>query len=695
MYLTQEVYKRIEEYLQKRAVKDSQFPSTNYLDKEDNIPILQDGKNKLMFINDFVEQVMLLEPVDILNITTLTKNYSLSLKEAIDNIPANKRKAGLIITFYSKEKDWLTYQFIGKDTDQWEVIGNWRSIKDYIDNIEVKIQNIINNLAISVDSRFNNINEGIDSLVSSLEDMYNNIQDLQDFTSLLGSSNGIAPLDENSKVPSSFLPSYVDDVLEYYSKEQFPTVGEGGKIYVSIDENKSYRWSGSTYIELSKSLSLGDTESTAFSGAKGKANTEDIKEIKTKMTLVDKYISNIIKDMGGKIPYKVISLDNVLTNFVRVPSKYAFAYEAWDYLGSVISNSTEIQPNCLYIFTYNPNVYGQSFAYKDIGTFYFYTIFSATEGPDGEYYQPEDVKMQYDNMELTLSWRQEEDSFIPILHALYVGDIQKDIYIFDDMTNYDEATSTRTCELNMVGSPFYKRPMICTIHYKNEVFHYSSFIEDIKGEYWFYGNKYKARITYTIDEEASEDALVPYTMKITIADNENYISKDTIKSYSGIPILTKEEFKELEELGGNHEYREGSLIGVKEEIHNALVGTIIKCYYYYWNRSAWTKVNYLTDSEYDEVKNIRVVNLGDLVPVGETGNHIYRSASIYSSTATFIFKYKEDSFLYVFDINDNVSYLNGNTYKLKIVPIAVSGSPITGGQASSYIEVTVYNRDSE
>lgn len=55
----------------------------------------------------------------------------------------------------------------------------------------------------------------------------------------------------NGKVPSSQLPSYVDDVLEYASRSAFPATGETGKIYVALDTNKTYRWSGSEYVEIS------------------------------------------------------------------------------------------------------------------------------------------------------------------------------------------------------------------------------------------------------------------------------------------------------------------------------------------------------------------------------------------------------------------------------------------------------------
>lgn len=69
-------------------------------------------------------------------------------------------------------------------------------------------------------------------------------------TSLLGVANGVATLDSGGKVPTSQLPAYVDDVLEYANLASFPATGETGKIYVAIDTNRTYRWSGSTYIYI-------------------------------------------------------------------------------------------------------------------------------------------------------------------------------------------------------------------------------------------------------------------------------------------------------------------------------------------------------------------------------------------------------------------------------------------------------------
>ena len=89
-------------------------------------------------------------------------------------------------------------------------------------------------------------------------------------TSQKGAANGVAELGNDGKVPSAQLPSYVDDVLEYASLSAFPATGETGKIYVALDTNKTYRWSGSAYVEISPSLALGTTSSTAYYGDKGK-----------------------------------------------------------------------------------------------------------------------------------------------------------------------------------------------------------------------------------------------------------------------------------------------------------------------------------------------------------------------------------------------------------------------------------------
>lgn len=94
-----------------------------------------------------------------------------------------------------------------------------------------------------------------------------------------GAVNGVAELNEAGKVPSSQLPSYIDDVVEgYYYNNKFyeeaahttEITAEKGKIYVDLSTEKTYRYSGSLYIEVSPSLELGETQFTAYRGDRGK-----------------------------------------------------------------------------------------------------------------------------------------------------------------------------------------------------------------------------------------------------------------------------------------------------------------------------------------------------------------------------------------------------------------------------------------
>lgn len=71
-------------------------------------------------------------------------------------------------------------------------------------------------------------------------------------TAQKGVANGVATLDSSGLVPSAQLPSYVDDVLEFFTLAAMPRPGEAGKIYVALNDNRQYRWpqGGSDYVEL-------------------------------------------------------------------------------------------------------------------------------------------------------------------------------------------------------------------------------------------------------------------------------------------------------------------------------------------------------------------------------------------------------------------------------------------------------------
>ena len=68
-----------------------------------------------------------------------------------------------------------------------------------------------------------------------------------------GIANGYAPLDATTKIASAYLPAYVDEVVEYANLAAFPGTGTAGIIYIALDTNKTYRWGGSSYTEISPS----------------------------------------------------------------------------------------------------------------------------------------------------------------------------------------------------------------------------------------------------------------------------------------------------------------------------------------------------------------------------------------------------------------------------------------------------------
>ena len=106
---------------------------------------------------------------------------------------------------------------------------------------------------------------------------------VQEFIDSKGAPNGLASLNESGIIPSAQLPSYVDDVIEVDTFSNLPGTGESGKIYIVQDTNLTYRWSGTAYVEISKSLALGETSSTAYPGDKGKATTDKLNRIPDKL----------------------------------------------------------------------------------------------------------------------------------------------------------------------------------------------------------------------------------------------------------------------------------------------------------------------------------------------------------------------------------------------------------------------------
>lgn len=148
--------------------------------------------------------------------------------------------------------------------------GQWNIADVEHNDIHTELKNLYVDLADQIDGKQDTISD-LATIRSGAAAGATAIQ-----SSEKGTASGVATLDSGGKVPQSQLPSYVDDVLEYANLASFPVTGESGKIYVALDTNKTYRWSGSTYVEISQSLAIGETESTAFAGNRGKAIEEKI-----------------------------------------------------------------------------------------------------------------------------------------------------------------------------------------------------------------------------------------------------------------------------------------------------------------------------------------------------------------------------------------------------------------------------------
>lgn len=106
---------------------------------------------------------------------------------------------------------------------------------------------------------------------------------VQEFIDSKGAPGGLASLNKSGIIPSAQLPSFVDDVIEVDTFSNLPGTGKSGKIYIVQDTNLTYRWSGTAYVEISKSLALGETSSTAYPGDKGKATTDKLNRIPDKL----------------------------------------------------------------------------------------------------------------------------------------------------------------------------------------------------------------------------------------------------------------------------------------------------------------------------------------------------------------------------------------------------------------------------
>jgi hypothetical protein len=135
------------------------------------------------------------------------------------------------------------------------------NINDVTSNLSIPIPNVGNQITYDI----SRLRDALNAIDGYLNTHTTNISTKESSVNK-GAANGYAPLGADSKVPAVNLPSYVDDVLEAANQAALPTTGETSKIYITLDDNKQYRWSGSTYIWINANSGTADAATKLVTG---------------------------------------------------------------------------------------------------------------------------------------------------------------------------------------------------------------------------------------------------------------------------------------------------------------------------------------------------------------------------------------------------------------------------------------------
>lgn len=193
-----------------------------------------------------------------------------------------------------------------------------------------KMHKVTNNTAQSSDSPFSSMfNLGVASngtpsglCIESTLRTFDGDRDISSFAKNFVLEKGLYKVLEsypkliNGLIPTQYLPSYVYDVLEFPVLAAFPTPGETGTIYIDATENRIYRWSGTQYIEIAKSLALGETSSTAYAGDKGAANAAAISNITTNLSNLTDAVEGLTTTVDGIQPDTLPTNSDFITALV-------------------------------------------------------------------------------------------------------------------------------------------------------------------------------------------------------------------------------------------------------------------------------------------------------------------------------------------------------------------------------------------
>lgn len=317
--------------------------STNPVQNKVITTRVQTIENSIVLISELVKNIPIITVDTAWNATSNNPASSKAIESAISPIRTTANSAK------SRADSAMTAANSAGSVANAAIPKSW--IDSIIDGTETSNNSVPGTGAIV--AYIKNNNTGLSTQISNTNSRVTNLESWKNTIGTKGAANGVAGLDSTGKVPSSQLPSYVDDVINivsfvtsnptsgmtigkvYYNsatKKLFTatsaTAGvtsdpETGKIYISIANNKTYRWSGSIMTEISASLALGTTSSTAFRGDYGNTlytnfgsgtnlqGTKDARNFFYNMSLVNSLENiSILKDLVVQPEANFVRLQN-------------------------------------------------------------------------------------------------------------------------------------------------------------------------------------------------------------------------------------------------------------------------------------------------------------------------------------------------------------------------------------------------
>ena len=265
MYFTQEDYKKIENWLSKKSVKDSDFQEALPLNGEEIITVVQSGHNKKVNIREFIDKIYKYNGSDFTNITNIYKVENITLEEAINFIPIVNRKKGQVITFLNTDGNWEIYQFIG-ELNQWNNLNFWNNSFDCgtIDYADLVNKPSINGKELNGNTSLKDLGiqpagnyadkDTVTDVLNSITNIYNNLstinEDIDDINTDIGTINdSITNINNDVLNINNNLNTHINDV------SKFETLFK--KFFEYDEKNNAIKARLDFYTDTDKSISAG------------------------------------------------------------------------------------------------------------------------------------------------------------------------------------------------------------------------------------------------------------------------------------------------------------------------------------------------------------------------------------------------------------------------------------------------------